>query len=143
MKKKFLAALLIIMVFSTSSAVYGGNNITVLVNGKQVVSDTPAVIVSGTTMLPFRAIFNTLGVDDNSIKWNQNSKSIEVRSGGKYIFLVIGNPGAVLNDKLVTLNAAPYIESGRTMVPVRFVSESLGANVQWDQKTKTVTITKK
>lgn len=142
MKKIILTAIMIAMIFSTS-AVYGGNNITVMVNGKQVVSDTPAVIVSGTTMLPFRAIFNALGVDDNSIKWNQSSKSIEVRSGGKYIFLVIGNPGAVLDDKLITLNAAPYIENGRTMVPVRFVSESLGADVQWDQKTKTVTVTKK
>lgn len=141
MKRILILVLMIMLIFSTS-AVYGADNITVLVNGTPVVSDTPAVNQSGTIMLPFRAIFNALGVEDDSIKWNQSSQSLEVRSDGKYIFLVIGNTGALVNDTLITLNAAPYIENSRTLVPVRFVSEALGASVQWDKSTKTVTITK-
>ncbi len=142
MKKK-LVFLVLLVIVSVSSTVYAADGVTVMVNGKQVVSDTPAVITdSGSTMLPFRAIFNSLGVNDDEIKWNSQSKSIEVNSGGNYIFLVIGNSGALVNDKLITLNAAPYIESGKTMVPVRFISESLGAGVQWDKETKTVKISK-
>ncbi|MEL7658907.1 MAG: copper amine oxidase N-terminal domain-containing protein [Bacillota bacterium] len=141
MKKRFVTLCLIFVLFS-SSAIYADDNITVIVNGKQVKTETPAVMVSGTTMLPFRSIFNALGVGNDSIKWTPGSKSIEVRSGDKYIFLAIGNSAALLNDSLITLNVAPYISNGSTLVPVRFVSEALGADVQWDKTTKTVTITK-
>jgi hypothetical protein len=139
---KFAVLITVVLLALSTVTAYGADEITVLVNGEKVVSDTPAVITpSGSTMLPFRSIFNALGVNDDSIKWNQNSKSIEVRSGGKYMFLMIGNTGALVNDALVTLNAAPYIENGRTFVPVRFVSESLGADVKWNKSTKTVEIT--
>lgn len=139
---KFAALITVILLILSTASVYGADEITVLVNGKPVVSDTSAVISpSGSTMLPFRSIFNALGVSDDSIKWNPNSKSIEVSTGERYIFLMIGNTGALIDDKLITLNSAPYIADGRTFVPVRFVSEALGADVQWNKSTKTVTIT--
>lgn len=141
MKRIITLFITVILTFSAVT-VYGAQGITVLVNGTQVVSDVPAVVVNNNTMLPFRAIFNALGVGDDAIKWNENSKSIEVSYSEKYVFLVIGSTGAVVNDKLFTLNIAPYIENDRTYVPVRFVSEALGANVQWDDNTKTVTIIK-
>lgn len=142
MKRILLILIIAVLAFPIPVA-YGADEVTVLVNGKQVVSDVPAVNVSGNTMLPFRAIFNSLGVSDSEIKWNQSSRSIEVRSGNTYLFLIIGNSGALVNEKLITLNAAPYIENGRTYVPIRFVSEALGADVKWNNTTKTVTITKK
>lgn len=144
MKRILLIFLMITILVLPAFAVYGADDgITVMVNGVRVESDVPAMNVSGSTMLPFRAIFNALGVGDDKIKWNQNSKSIEVREENTYIFLVIGSTGAVVNDKLITLNAAPYIDNGRTYVPVRFVSETLGADVDWDKSTKTVKITNK
>ena len=128
------------------SVAYGSQTISVLVNGKPVVAETPAVIVSDRTMLPFRAVFNALGVPDNSIRWNPNSKSIEVWAQKKYIFLAIGSNFALINDgisdSMVQLDAPPYIEMGRTMVPVRFVAETLGADVTWQEKSRTVIITK-
>jgi hypothetical protein len=143
--KRFLTIFLMITILVLpASAVFGADDeITVMVNGARVESDVPAMNVSGSTMLPFRAIFNALGVGDDAIKWNPNSKSIEVRDGNTYIFLVIGSISALVNDKLITLNAAPYIDNGRTYVPVRFVSEALGAAVDWDKTTKTVKITNK
>jgi hypothetical protein len=137
----FLVSLLIVFLLS-SSLVYAGGDVTVYVNGKQVVSEVPAAIVADRTMLPFRAIFNALGVNDEAIKWNPDSKSIEVNSGGKYIFLMVGSNGAVVNDNMITLDAAPYISNDRTMVPVRFISEALEAKVEWNAKTRVVTITK-
>lgn len=141
MKRILFVVTIIVIMFSTFT-VNAANEITVMVNGTKVESETPAVIVEGSTMLPFRAIFNALGVSDDSIKWNQNSQCIEVRSGDKYIFLLIGSTGAIVNDNFITLNAAPYVENGRTFVPVRFVSETLDADVKWDELTKTVIITK-
>jgi hypothetical protein len=142
--KRTIQIIAMILILSSFTCVYGADKVTVVVDGKQVISDTPAVISStGSAMLPFRSIFNALGIEDESINWNYNSKSIEVHNGGQYIFLMIGNTGALINDSLITLNTAPYIENNRTLVPIRFVSEALGADVQWIAGTKTVVITSK
>jgi hypothetical protein len=58
------------------------------------------------------------------------------------IVLQIGNEKAFINDEEVVLEAAPYIKNGRTMVPIRFIAESLGAEVGWDDATKSITIQK-
>jgi sugar lactone lactonase YvrE len=58
------------------------------------------------------------------------------------IVLQIGNQTASVNDEDVVLEAAPYIKNGRTMVPIRFIAESLGAEVGWDNTTKSITIEK-
>lgn len=142
--RRIVQIITMILILSSLTCVYGADKVTVVVDGKQVVSDPQAVLSSaGSAMLPFRSIFNALGVKDESISWNSNSKSIEIHHGSQYIFLMIGNTGALVNDSLITLNTAPYIENNRTFVPVRFVSEALGADVQWVKETKTVVITSK
>lgn len=141
--KRFIIVTAVVASLFFASIACAADDVKVLVNGKQVISDVPATIVSSRTMLPFRAVLNALGVDDKSIKWNQQSKSIEVNSGSKYIFLAVGGTIALTNDKQITLEVPPYIENGRTFVPVRFISEALGADVQWNADSKTVYITKK
>lgn len=116
-------------------------SVTVVINGKELSSES-AIVVNGSVMLPFRAVFNALGIPDNQILWSDSSKSIEVQAEKKYIFLVVGSNRALIDSKLITLNAAPFIKDGRTYVPVRFVAEALGANVSWNANSRTVTITK-
>jgi len=141
MKKKLLVLLVLgCLVFGIG--VSAEEVVTVYVNGTKVVSDVPAVLVNNSTMLPLRAVCNALGVKNSEIQWNNSSKSIEIRSGGKYIFLAIGSQGAIVEDDMVTLDTSPYLQTGTAMVPVRFVSETLGAQVDWNGNTKTVTITK-
>lgn len=142
MKKilSLLLALLVCLAFSVSALAQ--EEAIVYVNGNQLITDVPAVIENGTTMLPFRAILNALGVKDEDIKWHENSKSIEIRTEGKYIFLAIGSAGAIVDNNLITLNVAPYIVNNRTLIPVRFISEAMGASVSWDEETKSVKIIK-
>jgi hypothetical protein len=92
-------------------------------------------------MLPFRSILNALGVDNESITWDAGSRSIEIHHNGNYIFLLIGSDFALANNKPITLDVAPLIRDGRTLVPVRFVAEALLATVVWEPQTKTVSIT--
>ena len=87
------------------------------------------------------SIFNAL-VSDENIVWSEKSQHIEARDGNNYIFMAIGSTGAIVNNSLITLNTAPYIENGRTMVPVRFVSEALGALVEWDGEKGSVYISR-
>ena len=140
-KKTIMVFILLCCIFSMYASAASG--ISVVVNGSPLVATAPAVMVNGTVMLPFRSVFNALGVSDSQITWNAAQKSIEVRtSDERYVFLVVGNRGALVNDKMLTLPVAPFIQNGSTFVPVRFVSEALGAAVKWDSTSKTVFITK-
>lgn len=66
----------------------------------------------------------------------------QLSGDGPTIFLWIGNKTAKINDKEYALDAAPYIEDGRTMVPLRFVGEATGAKFAWDNTAKVVTYTR-
>ncbi len=57
------------------------------------------------------------------------------------ITLKIGNSTAIVNEKEVFLDTAPILENGRTLVPIRFISESIGANVKWNDKDLSIVIT--
>ncbi|MCX6097088.1 MAG: stalk domain-containing protein, partial [Caldiserica bacterium] len=107
-------------------------------DGQVVTLDTPPVIVSGRTLVPLRAIIEGLG---GAITWVPETRSVEVQFNGTTLLLQIGNRTAVVNGEAVTLDVPAAIMNGRTLLPVRFVSEHLGSDVQWEELTKTVTIT--
>lgn len=107
-------------------------------DGQLVTLDTPPVIVSGRTLVPLRPIIEGLG---GAITWVPETRSVEVVFNGTSMLLQIGNRTAVVNGKAVILDVPAAIRNGRTILPVRFVSEHLGADVQWEQLTRTVTIT--
>ncbi|HEY3367538.1 MAG TPA: stalk domain-containing protein [Symbiobacteriaceae bacterium] len=110
------------------------------VNGDTVQLDTAPVIdaASGRTFVPVRFVGETLGA---YVGWDGTVRKVTYLTGDTRIELVIGQKIATVNGKSVTLDAAPYIDTNsRTMVPVRFVSEQLGATVSWDGTARTVTI---
>jgi sugar lactone lactonase YvrE len=111
--------------------------IKVNINETPLQMDVPPMIVNGRTLVPLRAIFNALGA---MVQWNPADQSITATKGSTTINLQIGSTTALNNGAQVTLDAAPIIINGRTVAPVRFVSESLGAAVSWDSSTNTVTI---
>ncbi len=88
-----------------------------------------AFVVDGRTIVPVRFISEKLGAE---VKWYGDTQTISIRGFGKDILLYIGKRYAVVNDETVTLDAAPVVSDGVTRVPVRFVSETLGAIVRWD-----------
>jgi len=106
--------------------------------------DSPPVIKNSRTLLPMRAVAEALGAQVN---WNEAARKVTITSTGTSIEMWIGKNLAYTNGKQVLIdpqnkNVVPEIINGRTMVPVRFVAESLGATVSWDEKTKTITIVK-
>jgi TRAP-type C4-dicarboxylate transport system substrate-binding protein len=109
------------------------------VNSKVVVLDQPPVIENGTTLVPFRFIGEALGA---TIGWNPAMKTVSYVFGTTNITLTIGSTTATVNGATQTLLVAPKIlPTGRTVVPVRFISEALGAKVNWNSTTRMVTIT--
>lgn len=112
--------------------------ITVVVDGDYMIFEQPPVVISGSTLVPMRAIFEKLGAE---VLWKASNKSVTAKKGGTSIWLQIDNGTAKIKNKDQALEAAPRMLNGSTMVPLRFVSEALGAKVRWDDKLKTITIT--
>ncbi|MFZ5643643.1 MAG: copper amine oxidase N-terminal domain-containing protein [Bacillota bacterium] len=118
----------------------------VVVNNSAVVFDVAPFIKEDRVMVPMRAIFEALGAE---VEWNPENKSVTARSGSDIVFLVIGSrtafrymSGVDSGMVSVELDAPPDIVNDRTVVPVRFVSESLNATVNWSSRDQTVYITK-
>jgi len=113
------------------------------VNGASNTLDSPPVIKNGRTLLPIRAIIEALS---GSVSWDASSKKVTVSLGSNTIELWIGKNTAKVNgiDKPIdstNSKVVPEIISSRTMLPLRFVTENLGCDVNWDGPTQTITIT--
>lgn len=95
------------------------------------------LIVNDRTLVPLRKIFEKMGAEVN---WNGDTRTVTATKGETVISLTIDNPIAVKNEKQITLDVPPQIMSGRTLVPLRFVSEALGGRVTWEGDQRTVFI---
>ncbi|OPY55855.1 MAG: hypothetical protein A4E55_02443 [Pelotomaculum sp. PtaU1.Bin035] len=104
-----------------------GSNITVKVNGNQLSFDQPPYIANGRTMVPFRTIAEAIGAE---VDWDQASQKITIM-GDRTIELTVNSTIARVNGASVTLDNPAVVAGGRTMVPLRFVGEALGAKVNY------------
>ncbi len=135
--KKVISMILSIVMILSMTTVFADARINVTIDGKVQNYDVMPVIQNGRTLVPMRGIFEALGAD---INWDDASKTVTGTKGDVKIVLQIGNNVASVNGKDTTLDVAATIVEGRTMVPARFISESLGCNVAWEDSTKTVII---
>lgn len=119
------------------STVPTSKTINVNIDGYYIVMDTPPIIEKGRTLVPLRAIFEALGAE---VTYSSLTKTVIATKDDTTITLQIGKNVTEVNDKSHNLDVPAKIVQGRTLVPIRFVSEALGANVEWDGKTKTVYI---
>ncbi len=125
-------ALLLFAITSSMAA------IQVEVNGNPMSFGVAPTQVGGRTMVPLRGIFEALGAQ---VDWNAPTRLITATKGDTNVQLAIGSHTATVNGRVVDLDTPAMILSGSTMVPLRFVSEALGADVKWFAATQTVYIT--
>lgn len=125
-------------VTGVEAAEKGYPEVRVKIDGVLQTFDQPAIAINGRTMVPMRAIFERLGAE---IEWENETKTVTAVKGSTVIKITLGQSTAYVNGKPLTLDVAAIAMNGRTLVPLRFVSESLGADVQWDGATSTVLIT--
>jgi hypothetical protein len=111
--------------------------IVIKINGKIMISDQNPIILNNRTVVPLRSIFEALGAN---IQWDGKTSTVHAGKGKKKIKLKIGDAKASVDGKEVKLDQKAVIINGRTMVPVRFVSEALGAKVEWDAQNRTIQI---
>ncbi len=123
--------------FSEMELTIGSNVLTV--DGEKKEMDTAPEVKDGSTMLPVRAIAETAGAE---VSWDQSTMTATITgSEGSEISCTIGSDTIQVNGQSANLNTAPYVKDGRTYMPVRAVSEALNMDVEWNQETKTVSLT--
>jgi len=111
--------------------------ITVYVNGRVVNFDVPPTVIQGRVLVPMRGIFESLGA---TVDYNPLTQQINVTDGSQNVELTVGSRQAMVNGVPEMLGVPAFTISGRTMVPLRFISEGLGAEVQWVAANDTILI---
>ena len=114
-----------------------GDIISITINENKMSFNENPYIINGVTMVPMRAIFEALGAN---VYWNGELKQIKATKGITELVMYIENKEIVINGQSTELAIAPTIKNGSTMVPLRVVSEALGASVIWHSDTKTIEI---
>jgi len=109
-------------------------DIKIIIDGAITEFSKTPVSVRNSTLLPLRELLVKLGIpnDDEHIIYNGEEKSVTVWDGKTKIFLRIGQKEAFVNDKPITLNAAPILYQNSTYIPLRFVAEALDRMVVWE-----------
>jgi len=117
---------------------YDQDSIKVFVNGEKLAFDVEPFIESGRTLVPIRRIFEAFGA---TVEWNEQTQTATVMKENENISFTINDNMAVINGVNEQMEvAAKIVDGGRTVVPLRFLSEALGYNVEWDGVTQTIQI---
>lgn len=103
--------------------------------------DVAPYIKDGRTYLPVRFVAEALGVTEDNILWDPVSRKVTIFKGDRIAQMTIDSTTLLVNGVELTMDVAPEITNGRTMLPVRWMTQALGATIAWDAETQTVTVT--
>lgn len=140
MRQRSLAVALAVLLAVTAAMVpaIGQGAVRVFVDGEPVIFDQPPVIQGSRVLVPLRGIFEKMGA---TVEWQSATRTVVAVRGSTLVELQIGSRIARVDGRPVTLDVPAMIIGGRTLVPLRFISESLGARVDWNAAARTVLIT--
>lgn len=117
------------------------SNPVMTINGeeRQIDSEVAPIIQNSRTLVPVRTIIEAMG---GSVNWNEENKEIMLSIDDDIIKLTIDKMTAYLNDKKYIIDIPPVIIDSRTMLPIRFIAENFGFDVDWNESNQRITITK-
>lgn len=136
----FIILMMIVSVFVSDAA---SDPIKITLDGKTVSTDADPIIVQNRTLVPVSSIVGALG---GTSSWDQDSHTATFVKGSTTVKVTIGSKTVTVNGTKKTMDVAPQLVKvdnkggARTMVPLRFISEGFGYDVDWDNPTRTVII---
>ena len=137
--KKFISVLISLIIIGTIPlSAYASDDIKVFVDGKFIEFDVPPQIINGRTMVPVRAIFEAVGA---KVDWNQLTRTVLAEKNSTYVTMFLNNKFFYINSSLITMDVSPIAIDGRVLAPARYVGESFGYNVTWDEALNSVFMT--
>lgn len=135
----FLILLFLLLATCQTAMAEEPGEIKIYFKNKQITSDVAPFIENNRTMIPVRMIAENMGYD---VLWNPSNRKVTVLSTQQRIVLTIDKNVAMVGGDRVTMDTPAMIRNDRTFVPVRFISENFGYQVDWDNDTRSVLITK-
>jgi uncharacterized lipoprotein YddW (UPF0748 family) len=108
---------------------------TYQLNNETFSMDVAPILQDDRTFIPIRFLSEALGLYVEYI-----SKTKEIIIGNNFLKMQVGNMSYLVNGEQKTMDVVPFIQNSRTYVPLRFIMEAFGFNVDWEQSSKTVTI---
>lgn len=132
---KSLLRIFLVAAAIAAPGVASAQSVTVVVNGQPVSFPQPPIVRAGRVFVPLRGVFEQLGA---SVVYSNGQ--INATGRGRTISLTINSTAAIVDGQQQTIDVAPFLVSDTTYVPLRFISQALGASVNWNDSTSTVTI---
>ena len=117
------------------------DDIRVYVDNSEVIfwDQKPVLNADNRTLVPIRFVSKALG---GEVEWYGETQKVEIKRGEQIIWLTVGESFAWRNGEKIDLDTTTIIMNNRVMIPLRFVSECLGAYVYWNGAKREVFITK-
>lgn len=140
-----LISLITLGTLALPSRVMAANTHIFIDDVKVIFNDALPKIINSRTMVPIRIVSENMGydVDWSEATWNKGKQLVWISKGSTKVELEMNKSTALVNgipvaiDKLdngTIIDTKPYIENGRTFVPIRFISQAMGAKVDWEIK---------
>ncbi len=138
-KRLCTLVLTLTLIFGLSTVAVAAEQVKIKFNGKNLTTDVNPIIRQSRTLVPIGAISEALGAD---VTYENATRQITIIKGQDTYALTVNKREVLKNgQKLQQLDVPPRTVNGRPMIPARFISEVLGAKVEWDNNTFTVSIT--
>ena len=138
MMKRILSFVLVAAVsISVMMPVAASPVIHVFLDGVQLRFEVAPRIMNGRTVVPLRDIFEALGAE---VEWDGATQTVTATRDDTVVVLTIGSTSPTVNGRVVTIDQAGVVIDGRTLVPLRFVGEAFGIDVEWNSAASTIII---
>ncbi len=114
-------------------------NISIVFNQTPLtLTENPPLLINNRTLLPLRILFETMQA---TVNWDKTTNTITATRGTDTVTLSLNAKTVTKNGQTMQLDVAPFVTQNRTYIPLRFVGEAFGAQVDWNQTSKTIAIT--
>ena len=137
MNRIFKGIFLFLLLFSLGVQTAAAASVQVTLNGKPLSFDAAPAIENGRVLVPMRGVLESLGY---SVHWKEHTQTVLAMKDGVDISLPINSRTVTVNNETVQIDVPAKLQNGRTFVPLRFLAEYSGADVQWDDSSSTVMI---
>ena len=137
MKRILKGLSLFLILFTCSLQTAAAASVNVTLNGKQLSFDTSPYIEDGRVLVPMRGVLESLGY---SVHWQEHTKTVLAMKDGMDISLPLNSKTVTVNNEKVVIDVPANLHNSRTFVPLRFLAEYSGADVQWDAASSSVII---
>lgn len=137
MKKLKKVTLMLAMSLTMITSSVFAQNVKITLNGNEVKTDVAPFIKENRTLVPIRFISEALEYD---VKWDNENRTVTINNNNKNMVLTINNKNINVDGQSKTTDVAPALYNNRTYVPIRFISENFGINVDWDNENRTVVL---